>query len=279
MDIYIRTPQKADQFASIFQNKDVADVVNIFFNKKQMFIQSMDKSSVILSEVYLQSTWFDQYDMMDESVTIGISSKILHMVLKTREKNQTIQLHYSSEESDKLFLYFHSEQKNEYDKNFELPLIDLTSDILEIPPCNYTAEVTYSSDRFFGIVSQLKSMGDTVDIRCSEEKIIFSSQSLEKGKMSIEMLIDEVESFAIEEGETIHISFSLRYMEMICSYHKIAKEVELKFISGKPICVTYFFEEDEEGEGEEEGESEKESKVRARILFYLSPKMDDDEED
>ena len=41
--------------------------------------------------------------------------------------------------------------------------------------------------------------GDTMNVECSEDKIQLCSESMDTGKMNVEIPIDDVLSFAIEE--------------------------------------------------------------------------------
>jgi uncharacterized beta-barrel protein YwiB (DUF1934 family) len=106
----------------------------------------------------------------------------------------------------------------------------------------------------------MKQFGDTMQIECAEDKIRLGSFSIDQGKMFAEIAIDELQEFAIEEGEKIKISFSLKYLHDICLYCKISKNMELKISSQFPMMVIYQL-------GEMEG---------AKMTFYLAPKSDED---
>jgi proliferating cell nuclear antigen PCNA len=170
---------------------------------------------------------------------------------------QTVHIEYT-EESDNLFIHFLSENANEFNKYFEVPLVDLDTDMMQIPEMDYSAEFTLSSSHFSGIINQLKLFGDTMQIKCSEEKIVLYSQNKESGKMSVEINIDDLNVFSINEGETIKTSFSLSFLHNICLYNKIAKEMEIKIMADFPIKIIYRLDD-----------------VGAKMIFYLAPKVDD----
>jgi hypothetical protein len=87
------------------------------------------------------------------------------------------------------------------------------------------------------------------------------SNSQDCGTMSAEVRIDDLTSFSIEEGEQIIMSFSLLYLYNISQFHKLAKEVELKFKKGYPVQVVYNL-------GEED----------TNLRFYLAPKISDEDD-
>jgi proliferating cell nuclear antigen PCNA len=241
MNIVIDNIQKADAFASIFQHiKLFTDHINIMFEKDRLYIQAMDSSHISIFELNIPSEWFDVYEHTEtESVTIGVSSSILFRILNARDKTQKINLVYTPDNSDKLYIHFTSENKAEFDKHFETALIELEVEIMGIPTIDYQAEFTIASANFANIINQLKMFGDTLDISCSEEKIMLCSKSQEQGKMFVEINIDDLSSFSINEGETANLSFALSSLHNICLYNKLCKEIEVKLSNDYPIKIVY----------------------------------------
>lgn len=265
MDIQINDVQKADCFGSLFQNiKFLTECINISFTEDHMYIQAMDSSRVSIFEIFIPSTWFDVYVKTGPSnTTIGINASILHRILGSRDKCQNIRLIYNQTEEDdspdKLFVHMHGDTKNVFDKNFEVPLFDLEVENLEIPIFEYQAEFSLSSTNFASIVNQLKMFGDTMDIKCSEDNIQLCATSVDQGKMYVDISIDDLTTFAIDENESLMLSFSLKYLHTICLYNKLAKDIDIKLSQDLPIRIDYDI-----GDG-------------ASVKFFLAPKIRDDE--
>ena len=153
-----------------------------------------------------------------------------------------------------------SKKKEEvFDKDFEIPLVDVEEEMLSIPDIEYQAELSLSTDKFANLISQLKDFGETLEIQCSEEKITLSAHSCENGKMITRILIEDLTEFSIEENENIQMEFALKYLHDICLYQKLSKLVELKISKDFPIRIMYSL-------GVEKN---------ATFLFYLAPKMQD----
>lgn len=264
MNIVIKNQQKAECFACIFQHiKMFTEHINIYFEKEQLYIQAMDKSRVSIFELNLPAEWFDVYEHSNPAVImIGICASVLFKILNAREKTQQIQIVYKEgeEESDKLNIHFTSDNKSEFDKHFETSLIDIDSDLMSIPNTDYDAEFTVNSSNFANIMNQLKMFGESLDIKCSEEKIMLCASSIDQGKMFVEIQIDDLSEFTINEGETVELSFGLSYLHNICLYNKIAKEMEVKISSDYPLKIIYRIAGDE----------------NARLTFYLAPKINED---
>lgn len=262
MNIIINSPQKAECFAFIFQHiKVFTDHINIMFETERMYIQAMDNSRVSILEINIPKDWFDIYEIT-AGTTIGINANILFRVLNSREKSQNINIVYKNESNDKLHIHFTGQNKEEFDKHFELSLIDIESETMNIPEIDYQAEFTLGSSNFANIINQLKSFGDSLEINCTENKIMLISSSLDQGKMACEIKLDDLSSYSINEGETIKSGFSLNYMHNICLYNKLSKEIDIKISADYPLKIIYKLFGSE----------------TAKMTFFLAPKIGDEED-
>jgi len=278
MDFKINNQSKIDIFTTIFQTiKGIAEHIVIYFTDEKMFIQTMDSSKISVLEIVILSSWFDFYSCQYESIKFGINTGILYKILSSKEKTQTIHFEYNMEDEvgnqDKLFVNMESNMeentddiitknnKNVYNRYFEVPLIDLENELMEIPDIDYEAEISLPSVNFAILIYQLKGFGDVLNIKCNENDIQFISKSAESGSMRVEIKIDELTGFSIIEGENINVSFGLQHLHTISAYSRISKTVELKIRRDYPIRIDYLF-----------GESfDKECSIK----FFLSPKIED----
>lgn len=261
MEISINNPVKSEIFSLIFQHlKAFTEHIVIMFEKDRVYFQSMDSSRISVFELFIPSTWFDKYVHSREGTfPVGVSSTFLYKVLNTREKSQETRIVFNSEEDDKMYIYFTSEDKSVFDKRFELPLVDIDTDYMAIPDMESNADFSIPSINFANIINQLRLFGDTIDIECTEEKIELKSLSEGTGKMCVDIKIDELSEYSINEGESINLSFSLGMLHNICLYNKISKEVHIKLIKDFPMKIVYNL-------GDE----------NTKLIFHLAPKMNED---
>lgn len=260
MNIIINDSHKAECFSTLFQHmKLFTESTNVMFETDRVFIQAMDSSRVSILELYLPGGWFDKYEnTRGGTVVLGINTTILFKVLSTRDKSQSICLKFDEDQSDKLYLEFSSvNNKTVFDKFFEIPLMDIDEELMGIPQMEYQAEFSLPSSNFASLVSQMKLFGDTLQIECTEEKIEMSALSLDVGKMKVNIPIDDLNSFAIDEGGELDLSFSLTHLNSICSYSKLAKEVEIGITANYPLRLIYLLDS-----------------AGAKFVFYLAPKID-----
>lgn len=278
MNLEIIESGKTDIFVAIFQHiSKFTEHLNLMFEKERLFVQAINNSHIVILEIYLPKEWFSKYET--DGTRIGVNAALFYKVLKKREKTQMIHMYYNGSQ---IHFHFTGPDKTIFDKQFEIPLIDLESDILDIPHIIHQAEFSLSTDKFASLVSQLKEFGDSLEIECSEEKIALCSHSSENGKMGAEISIDDLEEFSIDEGEKIRLEFALRYLHDICQYQRLTKRVEIKISTDFPMMILYrlgdSLDSEEDLPDERTDEIVSSSIWNApRMVFYLAPKVSDDE--
>ena len=260
MEILIKNTTHGEIFTILFQHmKLFTENLNINFHDDKVFIQGMDNSHVSVFEIKLPSTWFDEYKLENNS-TIGVNTSMLFKILNSREKSHNIQLLMDDENSDKLEIHLLSDNTSAsvVDLHYVIPLMDIDSEIMTIPDLEYQAEISFPSYTFSTLVDQMKLFGETFNILCNEEKIQMSSESVDCGKMYVDIPIDDLNSYAIDEGEDLDLSFSIAHLKNICLYSKISKDIEIYLKKDYPIKLVYLLNSPD-----------------AKAIFYSAPKIND----
>ena len=92
MRVVITNKDKAKAFTSMFQNmKLFCEHINLMFEPGRLYAQGMDSSHISVFEIFIPSTWFDEYVQEGTSV-IGLSTQHLFRILNTREESQQISI-------------------------------------------------------------------------------------------------------------------------------------------------------------------------------------------
>ena len=261
MDIQLlSTGPKPEIFTCIFQHiRSLTDGLSLLFRPEGVYFQTMDSSRVSIVELTLPKEWFDVYIFTHPGdIVLGLNTSVFFKILNVREKQQKIQMVYETDDS--FAIHFTSEDNTIFDKHFLCPLIDLDSEIMTIPDIDYTAEFTLPSTIFSTLIQQLKTFGDTLDIECTEEKIQLAAKSSESGAMSVDVPIDDLNAFAINEGEELSMSFSLSCLHNICAFSKTAKEISIRMCNDYPLSIIYPISEE-----------------NTHLRLYLAPKIKEDE--
>jgi proliferating cell nuclear antigen len=270
-------PERTETFLQLFQNmKLFTESVSVHFEKDRLFMQTMDSSHISVIELSLPKAWFTHYHIA-KPTRIGFSVQLFSKILATRDKSgaQDISLEMKQSTDDKMSIYMRNNEAKEekakalVDKEFDMPLMELDTDMLSIPTQEYDAEFTLASSEFAELIQQLRIFGDTLTLECTETLINAHSISLDKGGMRGKIDIERLSSYAINEGETVKLSFSLTHLANIVAFHKIAQQVQVNVKANSPIMISYPLLL---------GTLNQEQEGNTYMRFYLAPKMEDDDE-
>ena len=262
MNFNISEYDKVSKFCNVFQYlKNITDILNISFSNNGLFIQGMDNTHVCMFQLKLDNNWLTDYSYTHSApnTILAISSANLNKILSTHNEDQSILFNFI-EDSDKLEIKFKSnDSKNKnFNKTFKLNLLDIGY-ITEIySDFDYGAEITTLSKTMFTIIDQLSQFHDQVAVTCDETKIEFDANGDEMS-MNVEIEMDDVIEYAVDEDETISVEFSVNYFKKICGLQKFTNNVNLKFSNNYPMFVEYMINENN------------------KLTLYLAPKIVDDE--
>lgn len=306
MKLTIKDPKKVAKFTAIFQHlKQLIDTIAIYFDNDKMYIQGMDNTQICLFECRLTKMWFDEYEFSDgiDDGRICVNTSILYKVISTIDEKHMIELSYSGN-TDILNIRFGDTQDNVFNKCFEISLIDLDIELMTIPNVEALVDLSINTSKFSKLVSQLLIFSDVLTLNFTDEDIKFKATGTE-GSMNSTIDLDDVNEYAIGEDSTLQQSYSLTFINIMCSFAKLNNTITMGFSENMPMSFVYDLDkecnlgEDEDDGAEDDGAEEDENKSvngndsdvfsdsdndeesvpnsnKCFVGFYLAPKMDDD---
>tara|TARA_B100000900_G_scaffold105757_3_gene87806 strand:+ start:4053 stop:4871 length:819 start_codon:yes stop_codon:yes gene_type:complete len=272
MNISLTESTKVNQFASIMKNlKNFSQDVEFVVSEDGVYTQGMDGSHCCLFEMILKSNWFDKFET-DKRYVLGLNCELLAKVLNCLEQSQKIMMQYTEDRDDLFISLSPNDGESSIVKVFHLPLIDIESNLLEIPETEYSADIAMSSDDFGKLVNQLSIFGK--DIRFELSDSIKVTGKGDDGTMSAIIKEDDIFMYAAEEDMELSLEYAGSFIVMMTAFSKLNKKIQIHFSEEMPMKIQYgldnFMDEDEEEDDEEE------SKDKNFIRFFLAPKVHDD---
>lgn len=258
MKLVLNTPEKIMQFKVLFQNiKAFSEHVVLRLSKNGMYMQGMDATQCSCFESNLKSDWFDTYDFDAESDVslMGINTNIMNKVIGTFSDGQVITFGGTDEHLELSFTGGHNES---LDKFFEIPLMDIDQDTIQLDDKESDVDLVMSSKRICELVSQMQLFDQKVSLKFTDENVVFLASGLE-GSMTVNVSFDDVLEYTITEDTELCQSYSLAHISMMCLFGKLADEFSMKFSNNRPMEGKYKLNDD------------------SYVTFYLAPKFDDDE--
>ena len=276
MKLTLKDSSKVAKFSDIFKHlKQLLDNIVIYFSSNGIYIQGMDMSQICLFECKLDANWFDDYcfDEDNDDNRLCVNTGILHKVVNAVDETQIIELSYEGS-ADILNIKFsnpkHYAIDGRFTHHFEIALIDIDSERLEIPVSDTHVDLTMDVTSFSKLVGQLIIFSDQLTLTFTDASIQFETTGIDGG-MKSQIDLDDVSEYAIGEDVTLVQSYSLSFINKMCSFSKLNKHIVMGFSENMPMSLTYNLSEKECCPEGDVGDKYSTSSV----AFYLAPRMED----
>jgi proliferating cell nuclear antigen PCNA len=203
----------------------------------------MDDSHCSLFECQLKSTWFKEYifDPATDMATIGINITMLNKVLNTWNDAQELIIE-TEPDSDKLHVSFengnNAAASGKFNKYYEISLVDIESQLMDVVIADTLVDMTIESKVFHSLINQLSIFNDNLSLTFNEDDVELMSSG-QDGKMTAKIKSEDLSEYAIPDSTVLKQTYSLRYIQMMCQFNKLATEMELGFIDGRPMIMKY----------------------------------------
>lgn len=289
MKFTISNHSKIQQFIEIFKViKNLSSHCSLFCNEERVYIQIMDGSHISLLDVKVQKDWFDTYDSSIENISFGSNLFVKILGLYTQGSQICFQ---TTSDGDKLSIDLSFSDGSE--KSFEIPLMDIDSDILDPGENEYSMECLMNTKVFDKYISELMLFGEVLDIKCKNDNIFFKTCASDT-KYSIKIPQENMEEFLIEEDLTLSTKVDIKYINYITKFFSVFKNIRiyvdpqfpLKFYYDESYSTNTYTKDlvskdnndrdNVDGEEVDEDEDDESKTKLLSITFYVAPKIDDD---
>ena len=255
MRVSINDLKKAEQFVNLFQFlKLFTSNLNISFRKECFYVQGMDPSHVSVFEASLHSSWFDEYDIEEDTV-IGVNVNTLFKILNIRSETHRIIL---INNEDTLDIELICDLKTEYDKFFTMNLMDIDSEQLNIQETDSSLIFSMNSKKFKTLIDQFSNFGDDIEFNYSNDELMLITENNTEGSMKINIKLDDMESCEVEENAEFKCSYNLKIISNMAQFQKLTNDVFLHISPEMPFQLIYNLDDDN------------------YVRFFLAPKICDD---
>merc|ERR1719446_771277 len=219
----------------------------------------MDSSHVALVSLMLRESAFADFKC-DRPTSLGMNIESLAKVFKMCGPSDSLKLRY---QNDADTLNFQCESNGD-DRiaDFDLKLMQIESEHMEIPEQQYKVVVKMPSSEFQKVCRDLREFGETMQIQASKEGIKFSVQGdVGTGNVVLKPRESEKpeERVALAVNEAVTATFALRYLVTFAKAAPLSSTVELGLGPDSPLSVKYELENADNG----------------YMQFYLAPKIDE----
>lgn len=240
--------------------KDLVTDANFDCSSVGMQMQAMDSNHVSLVSLLLRKDGFSDY-RCDRNISLGINLESLAKVMKCSGADDSVNV-TASDQGDTASFLFESE-KTQRASEFELKLMDIDSEHLDIPDTEFQCTIEMSSAEFQRICRDMSVIGDTITISASKEGVSFSvNGDMGSGQVSLKNKPtadgDEKDNIVINLESEVSLTFALRYLTLFSKASSLSEKVVLSMSEDVPLSVEYKIDD------------------VGYIRYYLAPKIEEE---
>ena len=253
MKLEISEKGKVRQLITIFRNlKNIACDMNIHFSKDGIYIQGMEASHSCLIEINIEGSWFDVFDTTDG--VVGVNCDLLSKLIDCWKEGQKIVLY--SDDFNTISIDFEGE--NTLTKRFEIPSMDIDCEIMEIPDKEYEADLSLKSTDFKELIGELSLFNDELQFICNEDDVILKAKG-DMGSATVEIKNSDIEEYAVEDGLSLSISYSIKFINAVCAFNKLNTYINIHASKDTPLKLNYYLNDTES---------------KNFVRFFIAPKIE-----
>jgi proliferating cell nuclear antigen len=264
MKLVLNDSDKLDKFVFLFKClKNISVDMNIYVSIDGMFIQTMDSTHTLLGNLKISKEWFDTFEIADDAKhVLGINVKMLCSILACAISKGSMEMEYNAEnDADTLSITFATSDSSAIidQKYFKLPLMDLDQDVMEIPDSEYEADISLKSTMLHELTNEIANFSSDIVLFANEEKVELKtgkSADSSECKYAINIDIEKLEEFSIDEDCNIDMAYNAKFINMLSSFYKLSDDVLLNISSQLPLCFVYNLGDESE------------------LKLYIAPKVD-----
>jgi len=238
--------------------KDLCKDVNFDCSEKGIQVQSMDSSHVALVSLLLRESAFSEFKC-ERPMSLGMNVESLSKILKMCGPSDSLKVRWQSGADT---VSFQCEGGEDRIADFDLKLMQIESEHMEIPEQHYKVTVRLPSSEFQRICRDLREFGETMQVKASKEGITFSVQGdLGSGNVLLKPRGGDKpeDRVSLTVHEPVTATFALRYLVNFSKAAPLCGSVELGLGPDAPLLVKYDLENADNG----------------HMQFYLAPKIDE----
>lgn len=238
MKVIISERSKSDTFIALFQLlKNWSSHITMGFQNDGLHIQSMDKSHICLTKIFIQKDWFLEYNYQ-EDINVSVDTAHFYSIINYGSDHEQIHLDSNEEILFISFININKENTSKYDHFFEISLIDVEDDTINIPIVDYDVDFIIESKKLNEMLSELGTFGTNINVICTEETLEFNSND-DRSKLKININIDDLDEFSISEGVKLDVTYSLLHFHKMCISQKLSKKVQISLSEQYPMMINY----------------------------------------
>jgi len=212
--------------------------VNLCFTAEGLSISGTNMSQTSLLSYSLLAADCTSY-ICSSSCVVGITLSFLDRILRMTSAGEELTLTVTTGSDTISILLVHKALAMR--RTFELPMLDLTVDVVEVPAMEFAADITMSTSDFVGRLKEFsKFNADNIILQVTEEGLRIDVAGDMKGSCLFEPAEDR--EIAMVEGDCVRQEYSLKLLHgILVGAADLSPTLHISFEKENPIRFTFLF--------------------------------------
>lgn len=248
--------------SSLFRNavealKDFLPVAQLRLSTDGLNINGMDSSHVGFVDYFLAAADCKTFDV-HANITLGINMTVLARALAAVGIDDELTIS-DNKNQDKLIISYTNKKAGKQVK-FEVPLMDISDDPLNLPEMDYDGSITLKTGDIAAVIKEVASFGEALTFKMDSDGLHIRTTG-DAGSVCQTLTIDGVGRVMKLKNDSVEAAYGTKYMVAIMKGGvSLATLMTLDFDGSQPLRATFLF-------GKDKG---------SRFINYLAPKVMDD---
>ncbi len=218
------------------------------FTEDALVLKAMDPSHIVLIDLYMPRTVFEEYDVSGEE-KLGVNFNDIVKIFKRATKNDRLALEFSKSKLAILFL-------GSSERKFVLPLLTLSEEEIPEPKIKFKVTARMTSATFRDVLRDIEPVSEAVKFIGEEGGVLRIIGYGSKGEAEIQLSSETGTLIDISVEENSEATYSFDYFKDIVSASQAAETTAIRFSTNIPCRLDF----------ELAGE--------ARLSFYIAPRIE-----
>ena len=221
--------------------KDILTDTNFIFNDTGIKLMTTDPTKTVLIHMKLGSDKFEKYYCPNQLVC-GINILNLHKLIKTITTSDTLTLFIKKNNQNKLGIQINNNDKKTQ-TTYELNLLDIESEEMNIPPVSFDSELSFPSSDFQKIIRDMVNIGEIIDITSYSKTLKLSCKGDFASQETIMHETSEPNTISFNNENTndniVQGSFSLTYLILFTKCTNLCNLINIFLKNDYPLIIQY----------------------------------------
>lgn len=209
-------------------------------SKGGMRIMAMNSKKTVLIHLKLDADNFEVFKCDKPKITIGVNMLHFFKLIKTIDNSSILTLFMDSDETGRLGIKIENAEKKQV-SIYDLALMDLDSDPLEVPPTHFDAVITMPSSDFHKLCRDMNHISEFIEIQNAGKSVILKGEGDIARQETI--LGETINGLSVSRNENnntiVQGKYELKHLVMFTKCTSLCPSIDIYMKNEYPLVIHY----------------------------------------